>query len=342
MYGNGGMNTTYDGGSATFGQGNPLLQAQCNGTFGGGARLSATDALGLCGNKEADTSIDLRQLLIVPSYSRKMWPRGSIGISPVLAVQQFRATGLGAFARFSNDPGHVTDNGYSTSYGGGLRVGFLQAPSERVSIGASYQSRFYMSKLEGYAGLFAQQGGFDIPQTWNAGLAIAVTRNQKIALDFQRIDYHQVRSVGNSLDGSAFVNNCAMPRLFGNNAASPACLGADSGPGFGWQNMSVYKIGYQLRFSDLTLRLGYSFARQPIPSDQVLFNILAPATIQKHYTMGLSYRLTDSWSFDSAAVYAAYHEVTGTNPLSGSLLTIHLREYECSVGATYHFGRSAH
>lgn len=50
----------------------------------------------------------------------------------------------------------------------GQPVGYLARFSKHFSIGASYQSSIFMSKLEKYAGLFAGHGGFDIPSNWTA------------------------------------------------------------------------------------------------------------------------------------------------------------------------------
>ena len=37
-----------------------------------------------------------------------------------------------------------------------------------------------------------------------------------------------------------------------------------------------------------TLRGGYSFADQPIPNDQMTFNILAPAVMEDHFSVGFT------------------------------------------------------
>lgn len=368
MYGNGGLNTVYPGGTATFGQGVPLLQAQCEGSFGGGKKLSATDTFGLCGNGVATASVDLIQLFVVPTYARKFGDSFAIGISPIFAVQQFHVLGLAAFAKFSNTPSNVSDNGYTRSFGGGFRVGAFFHPIRGVGIGASYQSRLQMTKFKRYSGLFAQNGEFDIPQSWNAGITFAPTHAQLLTFDFQRIYFHQVKSVGNDFNPNDFVNNCAFPRLFGSNAPSEACLGADGGPGFGWRNMSIYKFGYQFRYGDLKLRAGYSFARQPIPSDQVLFNILAPGVIERHITGGLAYQFTHALELEMAFAYMPDHKVTGKNPLSNSSanlvqllaggvlpgpqpgtanafgpdpndqdITLHMHQYQFTLGVGYRF-----
>ncbi|PPE73394.1 hypothetical protein C3942_14095 [Solimonas fluminis] len=329
VYGNGGMNTEYQGNTAQFGQGFGLGPAtfatQCQGTFGGGRPVEGrADPIGFCGNGKPAAAVDLIQLFIAPTYSFKVGERTSIGISPLIAGQRFRADGLGAFAPFSNSPDKVTGNGYDISYGYGGRIGFLTGVIPGVGIGASYQTRVRMTELEKYEGLFAEQGDFDIPSSWNVGLSLHPTDNLRLVFDYQRINFSEVASVGNPLDPNRFVNDCALPRLLngiipivGSDAPSSACLGADHGPGFGWQDVQVYKFGVQYKFAAFKFRAGYSINDgQPIPSDEVLFNILAPAVIEKHYTAGLSYQYSKSIGFDLSAMYAPSNPVRGKNPLS--------------------------
>ena len=187
-----------------------------------------------------------------------------------------------------------------------------------------------MTELDEYSGLFAEQGGFDIPSSWNVGLSLHLSDNLRVALDYQRINFSEVASVGNPLDPNRFVNDCALPRLLngiipivGSSDQSSACLGADKGPGFGWQDVQVYKLGVQYKFAAFKFRAGYSINDgQPIPSDEVLFNILAPAVIEKHYTAGLSYQYSKSIGFDLAAMYAPSNPVRGKNPLSNVEATL--------------------
>ncbi|QHS08942.1 OmpP1/FadL family transporter [Sinimarinibacterium sp. NLF-5-8] len=335
FYGNGGMNTEYHGNSAHFGEGFAVglglgdglinLQTQCEGTLGGGAPVNgARDTAGFCGNGDPNAGVNLMQAFLMPSYARKIGERASIGIGPIVAAQRFRADGLQAFAKFSNAPERVSDNGYEMSYGYGARVGFLTALIGSVTLGGSYQSKIKMSRFKKYEGLFAERGGFDIPQSWNVGVSLQPIARLHLVADFQRIYFGQTKSVGNAFDSNDFVINCARPRLLagmgfgGSTDASPACLGADSGPGFAWRNVSVYKLGAQYRWSAIKLRAGYSHTRQPIAAADVLFNILAPGVVEDHYTLGGSYQYSPRISFDMAAMYAPSKTVSGKNPLSNT------------------------
>ncbi len=61
--------------------------------------------------------------------------------------------------------------------------------------------------------------------------------------------------------------------------------------GFGWEDTNVYRIGADYRYdNNWTFRAGFAYNDQTIPADQVLFNILAPAVIRKHATLGFTYQ----------------------------------------------------
>ena len=322
LYGNGGMNTDYRGHSARFAQNLPGFETHCTGTFGGGAPVGgAADNAGFCGNGVDTASVDLIQLFLVPSYALRLGDQHAIGIAPIVAAQRFTAKGLKAFARFSNAPDKVSDNGYDYSLGGGYRVGLTSTYFPYTTIGASYQSRLDMAPFDKYAGLFAGEGDFDIPANWNAGLAFRLPWQQRVLFDYQKVYFDSVLPVGNPLNPNAFVNGCALPRLGGDDSPNPACLGSATGPGFGWRDVTTRKFGYELTSGAVRLRAGYSKNDQPIPSAEVLFNVLAPGVPQEHYTAGLSYRVTRTWFLDLSLMYADNHPVRGKNPLSNSTAT---------------------
>ncbi|MGJ8667901.1 MAG: OmpP1/FadL family transporter [Oceanococcus sp.] len=322
MYGNGGLNTEYIGNSATFGQGLTGFEANCGGGFGGG-QANGADNASFCGGGNDRFGVDMAVLFLAPSVSYRLGESSAVGLAPLLVMSRFAAQGLGAFAKFSNSPDHVTNNGHELAYGAGYRLGFLTSILPGVSVGGSYQSRVDMSEFDDYRGLFAEQGDFDIPSTWNAGIAARITEQHTVALDYQQINYNEVASVGLPLDANEFVNNCAIPRLiasFGLAQAeqSGACLGAATGPGFGWQNMQIWKFGYQYSTERYKFRVGYSKTDQPIPSSQVLFNVLAPGVIEQHYTAGFSMQWSEGLFLDVAMMYAPQSPVVGPNPLSNT------------------------
>ena len=272
------------------------------------------------------TGVDLGQAFLTATYSRKITPNQSLGVTAVLAGQRFKAQGLEQFAAFSSDPDCLTGRGYDTSRGVGAKFGYLAKVTPNLSFGASYNPRIHMSKFKSYCGLFAQDGRFDIPTSYNAGVAVKPAEDLTLTADYQRIDYNNVKAVGNP--------------LFPNLMASP--LGAATGAGFGWKNVNVYKVGAQFKANEeLTLRAGYSQADQPIPSSEVLFNILAPGVVERHITAGFSKSLRNApGRFNFAAMYAPNKTVRGANPLEApgqQSIALKMHEWEVEFGYSLGF-----
>ncbi len=284
VYGNGGMNTSYPQGDFNCG--------------GGPANM-------LCGS--GDLGVDLMQLIVAPTLAYKLNTQHSLGASVLLGYQRFRAEGLQAFDNapgfptFTSAPGKVTNNGYDTATGAGLRIGYMGRLNDAVTIGASYSSKVYMGKFKEYAGLFADGGDFDIPSNYSLGVAFTPTPEWTIALDYGRINYSGVPAVSNS-------------------STAAALLGTADGPGFGWSDVNVLKIGAAWRMNDgLTLRAGYNRGDNPIGSADVTFNILAPGVITDHYTLGFTWAANKDSELTGALMIAPRQTVTGSSMFNGIL-----------------------
>lgn len=230
--------------------------------------------------------VDMLQLIVPITAAYKLDKTNTIGLSIIPARQRFLAQGLENFAipAFSSDPDHVTGKGHDYANGIGARIGWTgKFMDDRVTLGATYASKVYMQKFDKYKGLFANGGEFDIPENYAIGIGFKPIDKLTIAMDVQRILYSDVASVGNR--GPDPTGN--LP-----NAANGTLLGLPGGSGFGWKDQTVYKLGVAWKQSDkLTLRAGYNYGKTPIPQDQLLFNLLAPATTEQHATIGMTYEM---------------------------------------------------
>ena len=294
VYGNGGMNTNYS----------PLPS--------GPNLLGGTGKLG----------VDLMQLIVAPTAAFKVAPNHSIGISPLLGYQRFKAEGLQAFSAVSSDPANLTNRGYDHAYGYGVRIGYLGKLTPSLSIGAAYASKMNFQEFDKYKGLFAERGDFDIPENYNLGVAWQVNPSVKLALDYQRINYSDVAAVGN-----------ASAKSLGGVPA----LGTNTGSGFGWDNVDVWKLGMEYKYTpQLTLRAGYSRTDNPISGSatgEVMFNILAPAVIKDHVTLGFTYMLPSGDEMTMAYMHAFKNDVSGADPFFGG--TDNIKMYQNSLGFQY-------
>lgn len=291
IYGNGGMNTDYP---------NPV--------FG-----------------QTPTGVNLMQAFVAPSFTWEFADHQAIGISPIFGWQSFEAKGLGAFSMFSSSPSKLTNNGADTSTGFGARIGYHGKFGEHLGVGASYQTKIAMGELDDYAGLFAEQGGFDILENWAIGIAVFPAQGWSVALDYQRIYYSRVRSIGNPM----------LPNLM------QAPLGADGGAGFGWQDVGVWKVGLQYEVSPkLTLRGGFAHCNQPIPESEVLFNILAPGVIEDHLTVGFTTLLSPKSALHFSLMRGFSSSVSGPNPLEApgqQRIELKMDQWEAELGFSFGF-----
>ncbi|MCB5185091.1 outer membrane protein transport protein [Methylobacillus gramineus] len=287
----------------------------------GGMNTDYKTAVPLLGNRRA--GIDLIQVFIKPALAWKLSPTQSIGVGLNLAYQRFEAKGLQNFDNnFSEAPGHVTNKGHDSSYGIGAHIGWLGQFGDHVTLGASYQTKTSMSKFDKYRGLFAEQGDFDIPASYGLGIAIKLTPNWTVAGDVQRIRYSDVDSVGNSI-----ANFFAQQQL-----------GSDRGAGFGWRDVTAYKIGTLYQVNDqLTLRAGYNHATQPIARGETLFNILAPAVVQDHVTLGATWKFENKSELSLSYVHAFENKVNGNNSINPAFGggDVNLKMYQDSLGIAY-------
>lgn len=253
------------------------------------------------------TGINLEQLFIEIPFTYKVNAQNSLGIAPVLAVQSFEAKGLQPFRQMSLYPDAVSNNGKDWSYGAGVHVGWVGEVTDALTLGASYRSKLWMTDFDDYKGLFAEGGGFDIPAMLNLGLSFKAQPNLVFAFDWQRIFYSEVASVGNTNN----VN--VMPCMMGVRASY--CLGGNNGLGFGWKDMDVFKLGARWDYNEkFSFMAGASYASDFTSSDEVLLNIMAPATIKWTFTLGGTYRHSATDSFNLSLAYMPNAEFDGNNP----------------------------
>jgi len=312
VYGNGGMNSNYSGGGAAYQS--PVSGVGVNppGTFGAG-----------------NAGVNLAQLFFNLTYAKKINADHSVGASLIFAYQKFSADGLGSFGGFSLAPGNLSSKGSDTATGFGARFGWQGKVSSSVTLGASYQTEVAMSEFDDYAGLFAEQGDFDIPATLILGMAWDIDDKSTLVIDLQQIYYEDVASIANPV--SNMLTGCTPSPTGGTGAG---CLGGSNGGGFGWENMTVFKVGYEWKVNDMTMRAGISTTDQPIPNSETMFNILAPGVVETQLTFGMTMPLGSNTELSFAGMYAPSVDVSGANPMD-SAQTIKIEMDQFEVQGTY-------
>ena len=288
VVGTGGMNTNYQG--MTLMNGNPMDPTE-------------------------ETGINLEQVKFLPSLAYKFNENHSFGASLQIIGQRFKSWGLGAFTReggpmmgqVSAYPDNLTDKGYELSWGLGLSVGWTGKITDTITLGAVYNSKVNMSEFDDYKGLFAEKGDFDLPENYGIGIAWQATPKMRLAFDVMQINYSDVKSLNNPI----LSGNGGMDMFNPNNY-----LGTKDGSGFVWNDMTVFKLGADYAINEKwTVRAGWNHSDQPIDKDQTMFNILAPAVVEDHLTLGATYTLPQGSELSFYYMHAFENEVNGSNSI---------------------------
>ena len=241
---------------------------------------------------------------------------------------------------FTSSAGSFTHGHWDHSVGAGLRFGYLgKFADDKFRFGVNYSSRVYMSEFEDYENLFAEQGDFDIPENYSIGFAYDFTPAVTVAFDIQRINWRDVKSIGNTGPDASDPNNL-LPLCPQGTPQEPCLLGGDKGLGFGWTDQTVYKLGANWAINDTwSARAGWNYAESPILEKEVLFNMLAPATPEHHLTLGGGYYFTENVVLDANLMIAFLNTIKGPTAfgpggavVTGSNASIAMGQY--SLGAT--------
>jgi long-chain fatty acid transport protein len=295
IYGNGGMNTSYDA--------NPF------------ARFGATGKAG----------VNLEQLFVSPTVAYRISEGHSIGVSFNLAYQLFKADGVGVFAPYSTAPGALSNNHTDHAYGYGVRIGYLGQLTPDLSVGAFWQSKGYSDRFKKYAGLFAEQGSFDVPSSFGIGASYHLTDKLDAALDVERIDYSGVPAIANTL-GELFLGHP---------------FGSDNGPGFGWRDVTVVKLGLNYAIApQWQIRGGWAWGTQPVRPSQTFLNILAPGIVQHHLSAGATWTSSAGTEISASVTYAPEKTVKGSGSIPASFgggeVNVHLSEVVAGLAVGWH------
>ena len=336
FYGRGGMNSKWDGGTASFFFPPAGQTITAPGTFGAGT-----------------AGVDLSQAFLDVAFASKAGDKFAWGATLVTVIQSFEAYGVASFAPFTQtfadsggtvQPTALSNNGHEFSTGFGGKIGFDWALSDSFSIAAMYQTEIDMSELDTYADLFAEKGDFDIPANAKIGLTFKASDTLSFSVDAEQIYYSDIASVGNP-----FANIFTCPSVSQVPGPTDGCLGGSQGAGFGWDDMTIYKVGVQWSSSpDWTWRAGYSHGSAPIPETEVMFNILAPATIEDHFAAGFTKKVGATSELNFSFMYAFENTITGPNffdfnqfaPVGPPQnIEIKMHQWELELSYSWRFGK---
>lgn len=286
---------------------------------GGGGTKFRTNFFEAAGAGTADTpgitnilGVDLLFGEIVTTIAYKANENHHFGASFVIGIARFEAYGLNLFDPFTQTQGtldNFTNQGKDWTFGFGGKIGWLGNFGD-LSVGASYSSKVYMDEYNNYGELLAENGDMDIPANFGLGIAYKFMPEFTVAFDVTRTFYEDVRSIANT--GPNLAGDPAGPL-----GSDDRKLGLPNGLGFGWTNMTVYKLGGAYQINNFILRAGWNYGENPINEDrEIIFNLLAPAVTEHHLTLGGTYLLGSDMEINLSYIHAFAVEISGPTYIS--------------------------
>jgi long-chain fatty acid transport protein len=231
-------------------------------------------------------------LALNPMASYQVSDRLSVGGGPVITSGTV-SLNPAFFAPESKDSSGLPTFPAGTNgrpfWGGGFQLGALFEVNDEWNLGFSYKSPVWQERWAFNAAtrdLAPRRIGVQaqLPEIFSWGVAYKGVEGLLVDVDFRYLDY-------------------ANTALFGQSLSSG---------GLGWRSVFAVATGAQYALTDrLTLRGGYLFNTNPIPTEGTLFNVQLPGIIQHTLSFGASFRLTDDVVLSAAWVHGFRNAIQG-------------------------------
>ena len=127
--------------------------------------------------------------------------------------------------------------------------------------------------------------------------------------------------------------------LFKNLVGKILKLGGKLGFGFGWDDVTVFQLGAEwqpAKLDDLTFMVGYNYGEQPISSENVVINVLAPGVVEQHFTGGFRLNLESGDTLSAAIMYAPEKSISGPNLFDPTQqIELSMKQFEIEIAYTF-------
>jgi len=184
----------------------------------------------------------------------------------------------------------------ASGFGFGLSFGLLYDASDDLTLGFSYKSKQNFSPME----YQLRDSDVELP-----GLANTPDGTYELDLDFpQQAAFGIAYSASEALTISADIKWIN----WSDTMTSLQIIGpGDSIPyQSGWDDQTIYAVGVSIELSEtFTLLAGYNYAKSPIDSEDVMNNLILPAVVETHYTIGGSYVINEHWDMAFHYMYVS-------------------------------------
>jgi len=224
-----------------------------------------------------DSEFFYYNLFVTPSWGWRINSCHSVGAALNISFSWLDVKGFSLTSTETLHPNDVTNNGENSSEGVSFAIGWVGQFCDVFRVGATFQSTTWSNRYKKYQGTIVDEGRMNLPP--EVGVGIAWTCMPCVTLSADLIYRFWQES-------AQFDNASRDPGLQQNFQS----FGASFGPGFGWENQMIAKVGAAWRvWPCLTLRVGYNYAEVPLaPSETVLNAFFLPCQ-EHHFTLGATY-----------------------------------------------------
>lgn len=217
-------------------------------------------------------------LTFTGAYSLDECHTFGIGLNVYFSWLNLQGLNIFADPDFTNSANNFTDRGDDEASGVGVTLGYLgRFFCDQLAVGLAWSPKVHMGQFRKYKGFLADHR-IDIPETFRLGVAYDLDCCTTFAADYEFRRYSGVHSLSNNFLGDRDLFD---PRF-----------GEHGGPGFGWNDQSVLKLGLDYQYSDcMNVRLGYRWEQSPQrrQSSDTYLNLLTQQVIENHLTFGFTY-----------------------------------------------------
>lgn len=215
----------------------------------------------------------------------------------------------------------------ASAFGFGATLGMLYDISSKITLGASYKSKQFFSDLEYQlangdinfggpfpAGTYSLE--LDFPQQVAVGIAVHATDAFIFAADVKWINWSDTMDKL-AVDGPGGIKVPMDP---------------------GWDNQFVFAIGLAYKVNDrFNLRAGFNYGESPIDAVSAANNMILPAVVETHFTVGADYKLNEHWDIGFHYMYVPENTVTAGPGTIFENVKISLSEQSFGMNLGYRF-----
>ncbi len=270
---------------------------------------------------------------MAPSLAWNVNDRYSVGVSLNIDYQSVAFKQRGSVDMDPNPGAETVMQNFDLSrgasgFGFGLGVGLLYDVSDKLTVGFNYKSKQNFDAME------FQLGYGDISDYTLATPFVAPAGTYKLDLDFPQqaaigIAYDAVPGLTVSADLKWIEWSDTMGKLA---VKGPAGISVAMDPG--WDDQTIYALGVAYGLNNkVNLRAGYNYAEAPFGADKVSRNLILPAIVETHYTVGADVALNNHWELALHYMLVPEKTLVSTDPnMPGARISLSESSFGMNIG----------